>query len=111
MNTFVPGQRYVSRSEPDLGLGIVAEIQGRNVIFRFPLVNQTRIYRMENAPVDRFVLNPGETAKSEKGASFVIESLREISGVVVYVGRGGKEIKESDLVAKQAARIVLEYWF
>ena len=106
MNTFVPGQRYVSRSEPDLGLGIVAEIQGRNVIFRFPLVNQTRIYRMENAPVDRFVLNPGETAKSEKGASFVIESLREISGVVVYVGRGGKEIKESDLVAKQAARIV-----
>ncbi len=106
MNTFVPGQRYVSRSEPDLGLGIVAEIQGRNVIFRFPLVNQTRIYRMENAPVDRFVLNPGETAKSEKGASFVIESLREISGIVVYVGRGGKEIKESDLVAKQAARIV-----
>ena len=106
MNIFVPGQRYVSRSEPDLGLGVVSELQGRNVVFRFPLVNQTRIYRMDNAPVERFVLNPGETAKSEKGASFVIESLRETSGVVVYVGRGGKEIKESDLVAKQGARVV-----
>lgn len=106
MNIFVPGQRYVSRSEPDLGLGIVSELQGRNVVFRFPLVNQTRIYRTDSAPVERFVLNPGETAKSEKGASFVIESLRESAGVVVYVGRGGKEIKESDLVAKQGARVV-----
>ncbi|MBR3850663.1 MAG: helicase, partial [Fibrobacter sp.] len=106
MNIFVPGQRYVSRSEPDLGLGIVSELQGRNVVFRFPLLNQTRIYRTDSAPVERFVLNPGETAKSEKGASFVIESLRESAGVVVYVGRGGKEIKESDLVAKQGARVV-----
>ena len=88
------------------GLGVVSDLQGRNVVFHFPLVNQTRIYRMDNAPVERFVLNPGETAKSEKGASFVIESLRESSGVVVYVGRGGKEIKESDLVAKQGARVV-----
>ena len=105
MNTFVPGQRFVSQSEPDLGLGIVSEVQGRNVTFRFPLLNQIRIYRTDNAPVERFMLNPGETAKSEKGASFVIESLRESAGVVVYIGRGGKEIKESDLVAKQAARV------
>ena len=67
MRIFKPGQRFVSQSEPDLGLGIVSEVQGRTVKFLFPLVGQVRLYRTDNAPVDRFILQTGETAKSEKG--------------------------------------------
>lgn len=104
MRIFKPGQRYVSQSEPDLGLGIVSEVQGRTVKFLFPLVGQVRLYRTDNAPVDRFILQTGETAKSEKGVSFVIESLREAADLVIYVGRGGREMKESDLTSKQMAR-------
>jgi len=70
MIVFVPGQRFISQLEPDLGLGIVTEIQGRTVKFNFPAVNQCRMYRTDSAPVDRYVLQPGETAKSEKGVSF-----------------------------------------
>lgn len=101
---FKPGQRYVSQSEPELGLGVVSEVQGRTVKFMFPLVGQVRLYRVDNAPVERFILQPGETAKNEKGVSFSVESVREDDDLVVYVGRGGREIKEADLVAKQMAR-------
>lgn len=104
MRIFKPGQRFVSQSEPDLGLGIVSEVQGRTVKFLFPLVGQVRLYRTDNAPVDRFVLQAGETAKSEKGVSFVVESVREAADLVIYVGRGGREMKESDLTSKQMAR-------
>lgn len=104
MRFFKPGQRFVSQSEPELGLGVVSEVQGRTVKFLFPLVNQVRLYRVDNAPVDRFILQPGETAKSEKGVSFVVESVREADELVVYVGRGGREMKEADLTAKQMAR-------
>ena len=104
MRTYKPGQRFVSQSEPELGLGIVAEVEGRSVKFLFPLVGQVRLYRADYAPVERFMLQPGETAKNEKGTSFVVESLREANDLVIYVGRGGREMKESDLVAKQAAR-------
>ena len=92
---FKIGQRYVSQSEPTLGLGIVTEVQDRIVKISFPAVSDVRCYRSMGAPVDRFELSVGDTAKSEKGASFVIESLRETAGVVVYIGRGGKEIKEA----------------
>ncbi len=101
---FKPGQRYVSQSEPELGLGVVSEVQGRTVKFMFPLVGQVRLYRVDNAPVERFILQPGETAKNEKGLSFSVESVREADDLVVYVGRGGREIKEADLTAKQMAR-------
>ena len=45
MIVFVPGQRFISQLEPDLGLGIVTEIQGRTVKFNLPAVNQCRMYR------------------------------------------------------------------
>ncbi|WP_295861807.1 RNA polymerase-associated protein RapA [uncultured Fibrobacter sp.] len=104
MIAFMPGQRFVSQLEPDLGLGIVTEIQGRTVKFNFPAVNQCRMYRTDSAPVDRYVLQPGETAKNEKGVSFVVESVRDAGGLIVYVGRGGREIKESELNSKVSSR-------
>ncbi|MCF0221364.1 MAG: RNA polymerase-associated protein RapA [Fibrobacter sp.] len=97
---FKIGQRYVSQSEPGLGLGIVAEVQDRIVKISFPAVNDIRLYRVETAPVDRFVLAQGETAKSEKGVSFTIENVKELDGLVVYEGRAGRTIKESELAAK-----------
>lgn len=104
MIVFKPGQRFVSQLEPDLGLGTVAEIQGRTVKFNFPAVGQSRLYRTDSAPVDRYILQPGETAKSEKGTSFAVESVREMDGLVVYVGRGGREMKESELNPKVSSR-------
>ena len=81
---FKIGQRYVSQAEPTLGLGIVSEVQGRTVKILFPSIGQARIYRTDEA----------------KGVSFVVDSVREDAGIMVYVGRNGKEMKESELSSK-----------
>ena len=60
---FKIGQRYVSQAEPTLGLGIVSEVQGRTVKILFPSIGQARIYRTDEAPIERFVLQVGETVK------------------------------------------------
>ena len=44
MRMYKPGQRFVSQSEPELGLGVVSEVQGRTVKFLFPLVGEVRLY-------------------------------------------------------------------
>ena len=97
---FKVGQRYVSQSEPTLGLGIVTEVQDRIVKISFPAVNDVRCYRSMGAPVDRFELSVGETAKSEKGMSFTVESVSDNDGLLVYKGRAGRSMKESELNAK-----------
>ncbi|MDO4946942.1 MAG: RNA polymerase-associated protein RapA [Fibrobacter sp.] len=100
MMNFKVGQRYVSQSEPALGLGIVTEVQDRIVKISFPAVNDVRLYRSMGAPVDRFLLAVGETAKSEKGVSFTVENVVEVDGLVVYEGRAGRSMKESELNGK-----------
>lgn len=97
---FKVGQRYVSQSEPTLGLGIVTEVQDRIVKISFPAVKDVRCYRSMGAPVDRFELSVGDTAKSEKGVSFTVDSVSEVDGLLVYKGRAGRSMKESELNAK-----------
>ena len=97
---FKIGQRYVSQSEPTLGLGIVTEVQDRIVKISFPAVRDVRCYRSMGAPVDRFELSVGDTAKSEKGLSFTVESVKDVDGLLVYTGRGGRQMKESELSGK-----------
>ena len=100
MMNFKVGQRYVSQSEPTLGLGIVTEVQDRIVKISFPAVKDVRCYRSMGAPVDRFELSVGDTAKSEKGVSFTVDSVSEVDGLLVYKGRAGRSMKESELNAK-----------
>jgi ATP-dependent helicase HepA len=104
MSIFKTGQRFVSEQEPELGIGRVCAVAAKNVTFEFPAVGQTRIYRITAPPVKRYLLEEGETAKSEKGISFAIESVRMDDGLAVYCGRGGREIKEADLQPKALAR-------
>ena len=100
MMNFKIGQRYVSQSEPTLGLGIVTEVQDRIVKISFPAVHEIRCYRSMGAPVDRFELSVGDTAKSEKGMSFTVESVKDVDGLLVYTGRAGRSMKESELSGK-----------
>lgn len=104
MSIFKSGQRFVSVQEPELGIGRVCAVASKNVTMEFPAVGQTRIYRTISTPVKRYLLEEGETAKSEKGVAFVIETVRMEDGLVVYGGRGGREIKEADLQPKAVAR-------
>jgi ATP-dependent helicase HepA len=91
-----PGQRWVSRMEPELGLGTVVEADARTVLLRFPAASCERRFAIASAPLSRVRFNPGDTVKTREGLSFTVERIEEKDGAVVYFG-AGRELPESGL--------------
>lgn len=56
---FAVGQRWLSDTEPDLGLGTVSETQGRTVTLQFNASEEQRQYAQASAPLTRLILKPG----------------------------------------------------
>ncbi len=94
---FVPGQRWISDSEPELGLGIILEMGFREVKISFRASNVVRVYMHRNAPLRRVRLKAGDRARSNSGKVFVIKTLREAGGLVTYFGEG-ESLPEQDLL-------------
>lgn len=49
----VPGQRLVSDSEPELGLGTLVSADRRSVVVRFDATDEERRYAAASAPLHR----------------------------------------------------------
>ncbi len=94
---FLPGQRVLAESEPDLGLGVVAGIpDSRTLLVSFPATSQSRRYRLESAPLRRLLLRAGQEAVGREGLRFRIESVELREGLRVYHG-AGQSLVETDL--------------
>ena len=66
----VPGQRWISTSEPALGLGRVVSVTGDIVELRFPAAEETRSYAFSSAPLVRVRFEArGEVAAREARGS------------------------------------------
>lgn len=93
VSEFNPGQRWVSTTEPDLGLGVVVEVSSRRVEIRFPAAGETRVYASDNAPLARIIYPSGEQVNSAEGVLVTIAGVREHNACVVYqgIGEGGEE--------------------
>ena len=83
---FVPGQRWVSNTESELGLGIVMDIANRRVTVSFPAVGERRTYALENAPLSRVHYTVGERVSNAEGVSFAISEVIEQGGYLIYEG-------------------------
>lgn len=83
---FAPGQRWVSNTESELGLGIVIEIANRRVEMSFPAAGERRTYALDNAPVSRVRYTVGETVSTEDDRVFTIEEVLENNGCLIYCG-------------------------
>ena len=94
---FMPGQRWISDSEPELGLGIILEAGFREVKISFRAANVVRTYMHRNAPLRRVRLKVGDRARSQLGRIFVIRSVQENTGLLTYVG-DGESLPEQDLL-------------
>ena len=64
MSTNLPikGQRWVSDSEPELGLGIILQTESDRVKVFFPAVSGLRKYALESAPLRRVQFKEGDTS-------------------------------------------------
>jgi ATP-dependent helicase HepA len=96
MNEFHPGQRWISESEPELGLGSIARVTPRTVLAEFNATGQKREYARNNAPLRRVRFRVGDTIENRKGKPLTIQSLEERGGILYY--RSGKqELCETEL--------------
>lgn len=96
MTPFHPGQRFISDSEPELGLGSVAEVSRLTVILVFKASGERREYARDNAPLRRVRFHSGDMIKDGQGRSLTITSVEERLGLIHYRG-DNRELCETDL--------------
>ncbi|CAL1239852.1 RNA polymerase-associated protein RapA [Candidatus Methylocalor cossyra] len=86
MPDFVPGQRWISDTEPELGLGIVLSVEGHRVTVLFIAGNERRTYAADNAPLTRVRFAPGDSVESSDGWKLKVSAVREEGGLLIYEG-------------------------
>jgi len=96
MEIFSSNQRYTSKGEPELGIGIVTEVSKGKVQIFFPISNETRLYALESAPLRRVVFKPGEIIKDTKKQALLIQQVKLEGELYMYYGEGRK-LSEADL--------------
>jgi ATP-dependent helicase HepA len=82
--TFHPGQRWVSNTESELGLGIVTSVAHRRVEMNYPAAGERRVYAIDNAPLSRVQYQPGEEVKTQAGELVKIDSVIEANHCLIY---------------------------
>ncbi len=81
---FVPGQRWISEAEPDLGLGVVAEVSGRQVRLVFAASGCERRYAAADAPLGRVRFAIDDTIEDRDGQTHAVIAVDERDGLRHY---------------------------
>lgn len=81
---FISNQRWISDSEPQLGIGFVQSVDGRRVLVNFPASNVQRIYVSDNSPLCRVLFENGDRVQDVRGKQLEIISSAEQDGLVTY---------------------------
>ncbi|PWC15673.1 RNA polymerase-associated protein RapA [Brenneria roseae subsp. americana] len=84
---FTLGQRWISDTESELGLGTVVAVDTRMITLLFPASGENRLYSRSDAPITRVMFNPGDTVTSHEGWQLKVEEVREEKGLLVYCGQ------------------------
>ena len=90
------GQRWVSNSEPELGLGVIEKCAFGRVEVFFPAADERRHYSTESAPLRRVRFVVGDTISVRDGADAVVVAVEEKAGLLVYRTTAG-EVPEGRL--------------
>ena len=68
MQEFIPGQRWISDAELNMGLGTILSVEHRTITIHFPVTGETRTYAKQTAPLTRVVFAPGDSISDFEGA-------------------------------------------
>jgi len=91
--TFIIGQRWISNSESQLGLGIITELSGRQVSISFPAAAEERIYAIDNAPLSRIIFKEGDEIFTNSQHKVIVHHLKESNGLIEYTGNDDEGIE------------------
>ena len=99
MLEFRPGQRWFSSAEPELGLGTVLRLSGRQVQIVFTGSGMLRHYAIGSAPLLRAAFRPGDRVQID-GVGKIIEDF-EVDGGLIRYRCGDHSFVEGELDAEQ----------
>ncbi|MBC8944136.1 RNA polymerase-associated protein RapA [Xenorhabdus indica] len=83
---FTLGQRWISDTESELGLGTVVALDARMVTLLFPASGENRLYSRNDSPITRVMFNVGDTVTSHEGWKLKIDEVQPENGLLIYVG-------------------------
>ena len=86
MAHFEPGQRWISDSEAELGLGTVLMQDGRMLTMLYPATGETRQYAIRNAPLTRVRFSPGDEITHFEGWKLTVQEVDDVDGLLIYHG-------------------------
>lgn len=88
--TPTPGQRWISDSEPELGLGIIESVDAAVVVIAFPAANEVRRYARGSAPLRRVKFLPGDRVQNMEVLSVEVRG-----GLYHYVTAEGAVVESA----------------
>ena len=106
MPDFIPGQRWISDTEAELGLGTVLRSDVRTVTVFFDAGGATRTYARHNAPLSRVRFTPGDTVESHHGWNFKVENVEEREGLIFYRGTRLDEKSPAELPEMELSNFI-----
>lgn len=84
---FALGQRWLSNTETELGLGTVVSVENRTVNILFPATGESRVYASQEAPLTRILFEAGDTVSSTEGWQLEVEQVSNNDGQLTYHGK------------------------
>lgn len=101
MTEFIAGQRWISSTELEKGLGTVLQSDFRTVTILYPATGESRTYAKDSAPLTRVLFSKGDEVRNQEGQPCKVESVKQTNGLVTYIGHNGRgeiiELHETDL--------------
>lgn len=98
---FAVGQRHLSDTESELGLGVVIDVDDRCVHILFPQSEETRVYAKNSAPLSRVIFKVGDSIYDQEGHNYIVTAVDEVMGVLKYsVESNDKESADSETANK-----------
>jgi ATP-dependent helicase HepA len=89
MPFYKAGQRYMSETEPELGLGLISEVGEKQLQVQFPAANIQRVYGLKTAPLKRVKFQVDDEVFTREGLRLLIQEIEEKEDILYYRGEAG----------------------
>ncbi|HET8816717.1 MAG TPA: helicase-related protein, partial [Pseudidiomarina sp.] len=84
--SYAVGQRWLSETETEQGLGLITQVSGRLLTILFPATDEVRHYAAAEAPLARYQLLADEQGQHADGWYFRVTDVIQQKGINTYIG-------------------------
>ncbi|MCW8964061.1 MAG: RNA polymerase-associated protein RapA [Gammaproteobacteria bacterium] len=77
MSDFYPGQRWLSETEIEFGIGTILAVEDRRVTVLYRATMETRVYATHSAPLTRVQFSIGDEIRANDGTTFIISRIEK----------------------------------